>query len=330
MKSKPIYIAGLERSGTSLIYALLGSHPDIAMTRRTNLWTHFYGQFGDLAQPENFERCLAMMLRYKRIVRLDPDPERIRREFAQGNQSYADLFALLGEHYAEGRGKSRWGDKSLNTERYADYIFEAFPEARMIHMVRDPRDRYASSLTRWGRNRGGVGSGTAMWLWSVALARRNMARYPGRYAILRYETLIFRPDETLRELCNFMGEAYSPLMLTMRDAELFRDEGGNSSYGSRDPGVISTSSIGRFRNVLTRRQIAYMERAAGREMTSFGYILDNPDLSMADKAINQLFESPINKARGAAWRTREAYLDRKGRAVPSYRIVPGIDPAAAV
>lgn len=328
MDSKPIYIAGPERSGTSLIYALLGSHPDIAMTRRTNLWTHFYGQYGDLAQPENFERCLAMMMRYKRIVRLDPDPERIRREFLQGDRSYAALFALLGEHFAERQGKTRWGDKSLDTERYAELIFTDFPEARMIHMVRDPRDRYASSLTRWGPNRGGVGSATAMWLWSAAMARRNMARFPGRYAILRYETLIYRPEEALREICGFIGEPYSPQMLTMQDAELFRDEGGNSSYGRRPPGVISTSSIGKFRNVLTHRQISYMERTAGREMTSFGYTLDDPDLSAGEKSLYYLYDAPINALRVTVWRAREAYYDRKGRQVPSYRIVPSIDTAA--
>lgn len=332
MDSRPIYIAGLERSGTSLIYALLGSHPAIAMTRRTNLWTHFYGQFGDLAQPENFERCLAMMLRYKRIVRLEPDPERLRREFEQGERSYSRLFALLGEHYAERRGKPRWGDKSLNTERYAAPIFEAFPAARMIHMVRDPRDRFASARTRWGPTRGGVGAGTAMWLWSVAMARHNRSLYPDRYAILRYETLIFRPEETLREICAFIGEPYSPLMLTMRDAQEFRDEGGNSSYGPRQAGAISTSSVGRFRNVMSRREIAYMERAAGPQMAAFEYVLDNVDLSPTELGAYYLFDAPFNAVRGTAWRAREAYYDRRGRAVPSYRIVsgPGTGPAAAV
>lgn len=330
MESKPVYIAGPERSGTSLIYALLGSHPDIAMTRRTNLWTHFYGQYGDLAQPENFERCLAMMLRYKRIVRLEPDPDRLRREFEQGERSYARLFALLGEHYAEQQGKPRWGDKSLNTERYAAPIFEAFPAARMIHMIRDPRDRFASAQTRWGRTRGGVGAGTAMWLWSVALARRNRALYPDRYAILRYETLIFRPEETLREICNFIGETYSPLMLTMRDAQTFRDEGGNSSYGPRQAGIISTSSVGRFRNVMSRREIAYMERTAVQQMAAFGYVLDNVDLTSGELGMYYLLDAPFNAFRGAAWRAREAIYDRRGRAVPSYRIVPESGTATAV
>lgn len=330
MDSRPIYIAGLERSGTSLIYALLGSHPAIAMTRRTNLWTHFYGQYGDLARPENYERCLAMMLRYKRIVRLEPDPDRLRREFEQGERSYARLFALLGEHYAEQQGKPRWGDKSLNTERYAAPIFEAFPAARMIHMIRDPRDRFASAQTRWGRTRGGVGAGTAMWLWSVALARRNRALYPDRYAILRYETLIFRPEETLREICNFIGETYSPLMLTMRDAQTFRDEGGNSSYGPRQAGIISTSSVGRFRNVMSRREIAYMERTAVQQMAAFGYVLDNVDLTSGELGMYYLLDAPINAFRGAAWRAREAIYDRRGRAVPSYRIVPESGTATAV
>ncbi len=327
MQSQPIYIAGLERSGTSLIYALLGSHPAIAMTRRTNLWTHFYGQYGDLGRPENFERCLAMMLRYKRIVRLKPDPARLRREFLQGEPTYARLFDLIGRHHAERQGKPRWGDKSLNTERYAEPIFDAFPQARIIHMIRDPRDRYASAWTRWGQSRGGVGAGTAMWLWSVECARRNTQRYPDRYKILRYETLVFQPEDTLRELCAFLGEEYSPEMLTMRSAQQFREEGGNSSYGRRQPGRISTGSIGRFRNVMSRRQIAYMEQMAEREMTSLGYVLDEVDLSSSEKGAFHLIDKPLNLARAAAWRAREAMLDRKGRAVPSYRIVPQPDAA---
>ena len=116
----PIFIAGPERSGTSLIYALLASHPNIAMSRRTNLWTHYFNQYGDLNSDANFERCLSMMMRYKRLRKLNPDPERIRREFQQGERTYSRLFALLEEHFAEQLGKPRWGDKSLNTERYAD------------------------------------------------------------------------------------------------------------------------------------------------------------------------------------------------------------------
>src|SRR5688572_30172389 len=149
MDHGPIYLAGIERSGTSLMYALLASHPNIAMTRRTNLWSFFYNQYGDLSQRENFERCLAAMMCYKRLLKLRPDPERLRHEFWLGAPTYGQLFALLEQQHAEQLGRPRWGDKSLNQERYVDQIFAAYPNARIIQMIRDPRDRYASALTRW-------------------------------------------------------------------------------------------------------------------------------------------------------------------------------------
>lgn len=321
MDRGPVFVAGIERSGTSLIYALLASHPNLAMTRRTNLWTHFYQQYGDLSRAENLERCLAGMLRYKRLVRLKPDPERIRREFWQGDPTYARLFALLEEHHAERLGKSRWGDKSLNTERYADPIFAAYPNARILHMIRDPRDRYASALTRWKVSRGGVGAGTAMWLSSINLARRNQKCYPDRYMIVRYETLASQPEATLREICAFIGEEHTPVMRTMRGAQEFRDRGGNSSYGRREPGGISTSSIGRFRQVLSVRQIAFMQMIAERDMLALDYQPEDNRFSPQDWLLFTLIDVPLNLARMLAWLGREAYLNKAGRSVPSYRIV---------
>jgi hypothetical protein len=323
MDRGPIFVAGLERSGTSLLYALLSSHPDIAMSRRTNLWTYFYNQYGDLSRPENFERCLGMMMKYNRVLKLEPDPERIRREFRQGEPTYARLFALLEEHHAEKQNKRRWGDKSLNTERYADPIFAAYPDARILHILRDPRDRYASALTRWKVSRGGVGAGTAMWMSSVALARRNHALYPDRYLVIRYETLTAKPEETVRALCDFIGEEFSPQMFSMQSSGTFLQEGSNSSYGQNDPGKIFTSSIGRYQKVLNIRQISFMQQFAGQEMVRLDYPLQPIRLAPGEQARYLVVDLPFNLARMAAWRAREAYLNRKGRTVPSYRIVEG-------
>src|SRR5687767_2592220 len=100
METGPVFIAGLERSGTSLIYALLASHPQIVMTRRTNLCTHFYQQYGDLADDANLDRCLAVMQRYKRLVKLQPDWPRLRSDFVSGVRTYDRLFSLIEEQHA--------------------------------------------------------------------------------------------------------------------------------------------------------------------------------------------------------------------------------------
>lgn len=321
MQRDPVFVAGLERSGTSLLYALLASHPNIAMTRRTNLWTHFYDQYGDLADPANLDRCLDAMMRYKRVVKLDPDEARLRSDFALGPRTYARLFALLEEQYAQRAGRPRWGDKSLNTERYADAIFAAYPGARILHMMRDPRDRYASSQTRWQVRRGGVGAGTAEWRWSARLALRNQRRYPDRYRVVRYETLAAAPELTMRDICGFIGEPYTPAVLEMRGAELFRDRGANSSYGARAAGVISTDSIGRYRTVLSQRQIAFIEAIGGRAMRKLGYDTEEVELSHQDRVKFLVADLPLELVRMAAWEVRDRVRNRIGRPLPSYRIV---------
>lgn len=321
MTTGPIFVAGLERSGTSLAYAMLASHPRIAMTRRTNLWRHFYNQYGDLSDPANLDRCLAMMMRYKRIVKLQPDVDRLRRDFLDGDHTYARLFALVEEQYAERAGKPRWGDKSLNTENYAEPILSAYEGARILHMIRDPRDRFASSVTRWGTRRGGVGAGTAEWLKSVHRAEQLQSRFPDHYRIVRYEDLVSEPEPTVKEICQFIGEDYDPAMLAMGEAPSLTDKGFNSSYGAFEGIQISTASIGRFRSVLDPDQVAFVHLVAADEMTRHGYSLDPVDLGPVATLRYRGWRVPLELARMTAWKTRELVRDRRGRPVPEYRIV---------
>jgi hypothetical protein len=319
--SGPILIGGLERTGTSLIFALLASHPRVAMTRRTNWWTYFDGRFGDLGREDALRRILDEMRRYRRHRKLQPDFEQLEADFRRGERSYCRLFDLLESQYAQRVGRPRWGDKSLHTERYANRVFECFPEARIIHMIRDPRDRYASVLKRWRSQRGGVGSATAAWLGSIELGRRNVERHPDRYRLLLYEDLVRDPEGELRAICEFIGEPFAASMLDMSGAADFRDAGGNSSFGRFSVGEISPRSVGRFREMLSPRQIAFVERAAGHEMRSFGYPDAGMRLDGSDRLAYALATVPMNAAKMALWRARERWYDLTGRAPSSETMV---------
>ncbi|HWQ14621.1 MAG TPA: sulfotransferase [Roseiflexaceae bacterium] len=307
MERGPIFIGGPDRCGKTLLRALLVSHPNIAIPAvGSNYWSYFYGQFGDLGRRENFERCLAAMLRYKHAIFLKPDAARIRREFRQGAPTYARLFALFHEHYAEREGKPRWGDQTGLIERYADPIFAAYPDARMIHMIRDPRDRYEASLALHPHGKMRVGGATARWLYSVRLAERNRRRYPDRYMIVRYETLVCQPEATLRAICAFLGETFVPAMLTMEGAPGFREKGEHRAHEAGAESPISTAYIGRFRGAIPRREIAFMQQWAGRVMAAYGYEPEPIRLSARDWAAYALVDGPLNLARMLLWRTVEA------------------------
>lgn len=315
--SGPILIGGLERTGTSLIFALLASHPRIAMTRRTNWWTYFDGRFGDLAHDGALDAILDEMRRYRRHRKLQLDFERLARDFRAGERSYCRLFDLMESQHAERAGRPRWGDKSLHTERYADRVLECFPDARILHMIRDPRDRYASVLKRWRSQRGGVGSATAAWLASLKLGRRNVERHPDSYRLLLYEDLVRDPEREMRAICEFIGEPYDESMLGMSGAADFRDAGGNSSFGRFSAGEISPRSIGRFREVLSPRQVAFVQHAAGSEMRALGYGEAEMPMDGSERVAYALGTVPVNAAKMALWRARERWYDLTGRAPSS-------------
>jgi Sulfotransferase family len=326
--SGPIFIAGLDRTGTSLLYALLASHPRIAMTRRTNWWSYFDGRFGDLGDDRNLERCLTTMARYRRHRKLEPDFDRLRRDFVSGPRTYGRLFELLQRQHADRLGRPRWGDKSLHTERYAARVFGSFPDARIIHMIRDPRDRYASVLARWKeRARGGVGAATAAWLASLDLAERHERAFPGRYMKLRYEDLAGRPDESLQALCSFIGEPYDPAMLTMAGARDFGSSGGNSSFGQFEPGRISAASIGRFRQVLRPADVHFVEAHAARRMLTVGYELEQPPLAARERLRYLVWDRPRAALFMAGWVLRERVRDLLGRS-PSESTLSELAPVA--
>lgn len=325
MERGPIFVAGPERSGTSLLYALLASHSQLAMTRRTNLWKHFYEQYGDLADPVNLDRCLETMSRYKRLRVLHVDFRALRRDFVAGPPSYPRLFALLEEQYAARLGRPRWGDKSLHTECWTEPILASYPGARILHMVRDPRDRYASSHTRW-RRRGGIGAGVAEWRCSARIATDNSARFPTRYLVVRYEDLVADPEATVRAICHFVDEPFELAMLAMGGAPRLLEQGSNSSYGRREAGVIATDSVGRYRSVLSEREIAFAQQTAGDEMQQFGYGFDDPAMGPVGRARYNLTTLPLERVRGGIWTTVEARRIRRGRPVPDHRLVDAETP----
>lgn len=302
MEKGPIFIGGLDRSGKTTLRAFLQSHPNISIPAvGSNLWTYFYRQFGDLRSEENFERCLEAMMTYKQVRFLQPDLDRLRCTFWQGPQTYARLFALLQEQHATREGKPRWGDQTGLIERYAGPIFAAYPGAKMIHMVRDPRDRYAGSLALWPKGKGRAGGAAARWLYSSWLARRNLRRYPGRYMLVRFESMVTQPEATLRSVCEFLDEEYIPAMLNMPGAPEHREKLIARSGGSRTDNPLSSEYIGIYAKHIPQQEIAFIQWVLSKPMADMGYLPSALSFRLRDWMIFWLKTVPLNLVRMLFW-----------------------------
>ncbi|HEX2142119.1 MAG TPA: sulfotransferase [Candidatus Limnocylindria bacterium] len=329
----PIFIGGPDRCGKTLVAAILASHPRIAISPvGSNLWPFFYRRFGDLRDDRNLERCIAAMVRYKHVAFLQPDVDRLREEMRSGERTYPRLFALVHEQYAHREGKARWGDQTGLVERWADEIFASYPGVRMIHMLRDPRDRYHASLEMWPSGRLRAGGATARWRLSAELAMRNERKHGDRYRVLQYETLVRQPERTVRELCEFLDEEFVPSMLGLGAmpgvrskmqaglATIKPEAAGEAGHGSA---IISPAFIGTYRGRIRADEQAFLERHSRRWMEWLGYGPEHGSRAVRRTPGYWLRTEPANVVRMLGWRWREAAAYRAPRWL-GRRIRPGM------
>jgi len=304
MSNGPVFIGGLSFSGKTQLRLLLSSHPNFVFTRRTYMWTRFYDRYGDLSQAENLERCLDAMMRSKHIQALNPDLDRIRREFWHGLPTYPRLFALFHEHHAKSLGKTRWGDQLGFVEKYADPIFAAYPSAKMIHMIRNPIERCQESISTKAYRRGKVGFETAHWIRSAKLARQNQQRYPDHYKIVLCEELYSRPEKTLLEVCHFLDEEYFPSLLDESSKPGFWKEAGSTTDVDSEVDDHPTNMSKNGQLTLSKTERGFIHAIAGREMLAFGYPVEGYSFTAKDWLYYLFIDWPVNLAGMAIWRRR--------------------------
>jgi hypothetical protein len=284
MSDGPVFIGGLAFSGKTPLRIALSAHPRLELTRRTAMWTRYHGRFGDLAVDGNLDRCLDAMLADPGIAALQPDRGRIRTIVRTGPATYERLFAAIHQQHAQRRGKQRWGDQMGMIERHAPLVLTAYPNAQMIHMIRDPRTRYGAGGERHRQLPGKLGWETARWRCSADLAVRNLRRFPGRYHVARFEELCVAPEDTLREVCAFLGETYTADMAEALDAATLVDAA--SDHHQRGQPEVA----------------AFVERYAGRQLRAHAYATTPASDRPALPASFYLIDLPCNRAGLAVWR----------------------------
>jgi hypothetical protein len=310
----PVYIGGLDRCGKTTMHAFLTSHPSISIPAvGSNMWTYFYGRYGDLGKPANLRRCLDAMFSYKHVAFLKPDRTRIERSFADGPPTYARLFSLFLIHDAERAGKPRWGAQTGLIERYADRLFEAYPGLKVVHMLRDPRDRYRASIEKWPGGMGRAGGAVARWNYSLRLAERHRRDHPEDYLIVRFEDLVTETESTVRRVCAFLDEPFHEPMLDMAGAPKHRARLMGDAPGRVE---LSASHIGTFRTGVPGHELAYIQENARRGMERHGYAPVPVPMSLPRRVRYRLVDWPDQSGRRLAWWAVETAQQRLPRLVP--------------
>lgn len=272
---RPIFILGCPRSGTTLLSAMLHSHPRIAVPPETRFLLSTYRDrvtIGDLRDPANLRHLAERITRPKRARFRDLGLNRhaVIEQIVAGPPTLGSAFAAVWTAFARARGKPRWGEKRPAYWRAVDAIRRLFPDAQIVHLMRDPRSCVASmtALSWWPH---GFDHAFATWL----LAERELRRFrehapPDAYHLLRYEDLLTEPRGTLERLCAFLDEDFAEQMLdhTGAAADMVPE---HKVWHDRARGGIDLGRSAAWREALSPRQIGLIEAVARRPLHRYGY-----------------------------------------------------------
>lgn len=278
VNDQPIFIVGMQRSGTGLMRSLLNAHPAIALSPGEShfvLMVHGWSDL-NLSRAEDPEVLWNRLVATSFFARLSIDVEAARRHVV-GPQTpeYKTIIAGMLRDYAKKQNRHRWGDKTPQHARYIDVLLDWYPGARIVYMIRDPRSVIASLLTVDFRNhriRPLVDGFAARWRENSRTAT-HWSR-DERVTLVGYEGLVSDTETELRRICDFVGEPYVPTMLDRSSAEprppTPRDGEPTQLVPLRD-GPVTAARIERWREVLSPSQVATIEHLARREMLEHGY-----------------------------------------------------------
>jgi hypothetical protein len=216
MGERPIFVVGFQRSGTTLLQSLLGAHPRIAAPPELHfiLRVAYFGDFfGDLADDANLRRALHEALNppVDILSECGFDEDALFQSARSGPRTYAALFAAIMDDYAERNGKARWAEKTPSQR--PDDIYNLFPDALVVHIVRDAREVVASSLEMpWDRRRAAAVA-RDLRHFTLESVERGRRAGPSHYLQVRYEDLAREPESVLRLICAFISEDYDEGML---------------------------------------------------------------------------------------------------------------------
>jgi hypothetical protein len=277
----PFFILGCPRSGTTLLQVLVDSHPDIAIPPESFLFDRFgpiLASYGNLAEPAARRRLAADLLADERIRdwELAAGPDDLLSQIKE--PSAAGLFGALFALYAKKQGKTRWGDKTPQHALRIPELLAVFPEARIIHLVRDGRD-VAESTARIAIGPCSILAIARRWKLYLNTVREAAARLPpAQFTEVRFEDMVRDPAGLRRRFLSFIGEDDSRCPPIGQEAPKTETRDRSSAYAHHASltKAISAGKIGVYKSAFTPRQVELFEAVAGPELAAHGYAPENP------------------------------------------------------
>jgi sulfotransferase family protein len=217
MAPGPLFIVAMWRGGSSLLYALLNKHPQVALTFEADLWllrSMFRKPAGYSDWAARWELRGGALTRHGMTV----------NDLPGGVADFPTAFAAVHKAYAARKGAVIWGDKSPIYSDSLPALARLFPQARFIVQWRDPAAT-ANAIARASQSGAVCYRKQGVYLrgligYEVLKTGVDFLLSHGRSVCqVTYEELTSDTASVMREVCRFLEIPYRDELADLRGAD---------------------------------------------------------------------------------------------------------------
>jgi hypothetical protein len=278
-----IFVVGCDRSGTTLLRLMLTCHPDLAIPPESLFARNLYPKWASirLTQAGQIDALCNDLYKDEKFSEWKLDRSLLQQTLREELPlNYASFVATVHRTYARQHqpSASRWGDKNPAYVMHLGWLWHLFPDAQVVHIVRDGRavfNSFRTSNLRAGYPIWPESAVKAARRWTSRLASAKRYRANSSYMEVHYEKLVRSPETELRRLCSFLNLVYDPAMLDFarvnRQTELVPKH--RLAWHDATLRTLQTARISAWQQELDPADIARFELMAGHNLLQYGYPL---------------------------------------------------------
>ncbi|HBS25539.1 MAG TPA: sulfotransferase [Gammaproteobacteria bacterium] len=239
--NQPIFLVGAERSGTTLLRLMLDHHPELAF--------HFEFEFSVDQMRDGKFPAVQDYIEYLETDRIFHASELS----IDASLDYPQLIQSFLQQWQDKSGKQFVG---ATVHRDFNRLLKIWPDAKFIHLIRDPRDVARSCVAmNWAGN---TYAGVDKWIEAEQVwDDLSLTLAPESQIELHFESLVTNPVSCLTELCEFIGTKYDPAMF---------------SYAEKTSYDLPKASLAyQWRKKASQKEIQQVEAKIGNRLSVKGY-----------------------------------------------------------
>lgn len=250
----PIFIGGLFKSGTTLLRAMLGQHSSLASGSETYWFDLDLNYIKSNVSDESVGHW--SVERWRKFYGLEKD---ITDKMIAKSRSATELLNMFMGYYTRSTGKRRWVEKTPGNILHLERIYSTWPEAKVIHIIRDPRDVFASlkQAKKWDT----VEVFADLWCQYLGAAEKYKEKSKldnQRYFEIRYEDLVFRPKILMKKVLHFIGEKWEEIVSEFNGKE-------DEFHKVLELTGKSSTTLDRLRKPLTQKRVGIWNQIVSQD-----------------------------------------------------------------